>query len=246
MMRLPISNKSVKWTATLSHVREVSLSGIANLAFWKERLRREHLIPVESGGQARVLIVSADSRFMGLRFQEVSFSVLVTWQGSRNGQDAAYLVNAFNSRRLFAFCERVFFSTPYSHGQVRMSSSLPASLQIVKDGQVVFRAEMEADSWPGREPLRRGDDCWEGPIFLPLLRYREGDQGSLFFARLAGRTQRYPFLSFRDSVTIRPSPDCEVLQALADSRFVATEWIIREDATHAKSKTYQRSELFAG
>ena len=35
----------------------------------------------------------------------------------------------------------------------------------------------------------------------------------------------------------------EVLQALMDSHFVAKEWIVREDATHAKSKTYKRADL---
>jgi len=37
-----------------------------------------------------------------------------------------------------------------------------------------------------------------------------------------------------------------VLQALVDSHFVAQEWIVRADARHAKSKTYKRSEVFAG
>jgi hypothetical protein len=47
-------------------------------------------------------------------------------------------------------------------------------------------------------------------------------------------------------VAIRPWPDSEVLQALRDSHFVAKEWIIREDATHAKSKTYKRADLLPG
>jgi hypothetical protein len=36
----------VKWVATLSHVREVSVLGTADLAFWSERLAREGLLPV--------------------------------------------------------------------------------------------------------------------------------------------------------------------------------------------------------
>ena len=44
----------------------------------------------------------------------------------------------------------------------------------------------------------------------------------------------------------RPSPDSEFLQARRDSHFVAKEWIVREDATHAKSKTYKRADLLPG
>ena len=100
---------------------------------------------------------------------------------------------------------------------------------------------MGADgSGPDREPSRCGEDGWEGPIFLPEKRPGQGRQGKWFFARLRGDTRRFPFLHSKDSVTIRPSPDSEVLQALRDSHFVAKEWVVREDATHAKSKTYTR------
>jgi hypothetical protein len=44
-------------------------------------------------------------------------------------------------------------------------------------------------------------------------------------------------------VDIRPSPGCGLLQALRDSHFAAEEWVVREDATHAKSKTYRRADL---
>ncbi len=93
-----------------------------------------------------------------------------------------------------------------------------------------------------REPPRRGEEGWEGPVFLPESRRGKG----LFFARIRGHTQAYPFLPGKDSVTIRPSPDSEVLQALVDSHFVAKEWVVREDAMHAKSKTYKRADVLAG
>src|SRR5262249_18134525 len=100
-------NTSVKWAAELAHVREVSLLGTADLAFWKDRLLREGLTPAESDGQAQLLIIAADSKYMGVRFREMSFSVLVSNREEGPRQDAAYLVRAFNSRRLFALCERV-------------------------------------------------------------------------------------------------------------------------------------------
>jgi hypothetical protein len=240
-------NTSVKWAAELAHVREVSLLGTADLAYWKEWLLNEELLPAECDGQAQLLIIAADAKYLGVRFRELSFSVLVCRPEQGPSQDAAYLVRAFNSCRFFAFCERLFFSTPYYHGDVRVSPALPASVHLVKKGEVVFGADMGADaSGLAREPSRCGEDGWEGPVFLPGSRRGEGRQGKLFVARLRGHTRTYPFLPSTDSVAIRPSPDREVLQALQDSHFVAREWIVREDATHAKSKTYKRSDVVPG
>src|SRR5438874_1258263 len=97
-------NTSVKWAAELAHVQEVSLLGKADLAFWKDRLLKEDLRPAESCGQAQLLFIAANSKYMGVRFRELSFSVLVARLEAGVRQDAAYLVRAFNSCRLFAFC----------------------------------------------------------------------------------------------------------------------------------------------
>lgn len=240
-------NTSIKWAAELAHVQEVSLLGTADLAFWKERLRKEDLLPAEIDGQAQILIIAANSKFMGVRFRELSFTVLVSGLKAGGRQDAAYLVRAVNSCRFFAFCERVFFKTPYCPGDVRVSAPLPASMRLVKKGKVVFAAEMGADiSGPSRAPSSSGEDGWEGPVFLPGSPRGEERRGKVFVARLGGLTRTYPFLSGTDSVTIRPAPNSEFLQNLTDSHFVAKEWIIREDARHAKSKTYQRADLLPG
>src|ERR1700722_18290838 len=102
-------NTTVKWAAQIAHVREVSLLGTADLAYWEDRLRRENLLPAERDGQAQLLIIATDSKYMGVRFRELSFSVLVSWSEGGVPQDAAYLVRAFNSFRFFALCERVLF-----------------------------------------------------------------------------------------------------------------------------------------
>ena len=227
-------NKPVKWAAQLEHVKEVSLLGTADLVFWKDRSQTEGLLPIDSDGQAQLLIVAADSKFKGIRFRELSFSVLVTRLEDETRQEAAYLEHAFNSNRFFAFCERVFFSTPYSHGDVSVSAELPASIRLVSKGEVAFLAEMSAGA---REPSRRAEEGWEGPIFLP-------GRGKLFFGRLRGDTRTYAFLPSEDSLTIRPSPHSEIFQALTDSHFAPKEWVVREDAAHAKSKTYKRAALF--
>jgi hypothetical protein len=234
-------NTPVKFVADVAHVREVSLHGTAELAFWKERLARDNLAPAEQDGKAQVLLVAAEMRFWGVRFRELSFSVQVTRPGERPRGDAAFLFHAFNSCRFFAFCERVFFSTPYYYGDVRISTAPPASVRLLKGGEVAFRAEMTAA--PNREPSRSGEECWDGPIFLPRRHGKEGPS-LVFFARLQGQTRTYPFLQGEDVVTIRPSPGVEVLQTLLDSQFVGQEWAVRDNARHARSKTYKRLEAF--
>ncbi len=87
----------MKYVAELAHVREVSLLGSADLGFWAERLRVEGLTPVEHAGRARVLVVACDSKFFGVRFRELSFSVFVRRPDASEGSDAAFLVQAFRS-----------------------------------------------------------------------------------------------------------------------------------------------------
>lgn len=238
--------KSIRWVAEMERVREVSLLGTADLAYWRDRLRSHDLIPAERDGLAQVLVISAGMKYWGVQFQELSFSILVARRGEQSRQSGSCLIRAFNSRPLFALCERAFFATPYYYGDVRLSQSVPASIRLVNAGEDVFRAEMRTeDSTPGgREALQSGDGGWEGPVFLPESRRIRGGQGALFFARIKGQTRTYPFLASLDSVTIKPSPDFTILQALQESHFAATEWAIREDATHAKSKTYQRACVF--
>src|SRR5262245_31110424 len=156
----------LKYVADVSHVREVALLGTANLAYWREHLAAQDLMPVEQDGKSQVLIISAEMRFMGLRFRELSFSILVSGPSDvvapEGAADGAYLVQAFNSRRFLAFCERVFFSTPYYHADVRVTTELPASIRLMEDGEAVFVAQMRNDTAaPPREPSRAGDDGWQ-------------------------------------------------------------------------------------
>jgi hypothetical protein len=181
---------------------------------------------------------------MGLVFRELSFSVLVGRGAKNAGQDAAYLVRAFNSNRAFALVERVFFSTPYIYGRVEVSATVPASVSLATNGEIAFRAQMDADA-RAREPARRGEEGWEGPVFLPEPAGSRRGEGKAFFARLRGHTATYPFVPSQDTVTIRPLREGDVFQELLDSHFAATEWTIREDASHSKSKTYARTELMA-
>jgi hypothetical protein len=238
-----------KYVATLSRVREVSLLGTAELAFWKEQLSEADLAPAEFDGKARILILAADLKFMGLRFQELSVCVVLPPPREGGWQDAAYLVRAFNSRRLFAFGERAMHSAPYYHGAIRVSASFPLSIEVVAaTGEGTFQAAMgqRADA-----PMRSGLDGWNGPVFLPELperRKRTSESGharKLFFAKLHGASRTYPFLSSADTVKITASDRSNVFGLLVDSGFAGLEWVVRLDATHAKSKTYPVNDATA-
>lgn len=237
---------TVKYVAELAHVREVSLFGTADLGFWAKRLKPPGFAPAVTGGRARLMIVAAEAKFRGIRFRELSFSVLVSRDRDGETCDGAYLTCAFNSCRFFAFCERAFFSTPYHHGDLRVSASASASIQLIEGGKAAFRADMGAG--PGareRVPSRGGQDGFDGPVFLPPRRNAKPGPGRFFFARIAGETRTYRFVASQDALTITPSgasPGGEALGALVESGFVATEWSVRPDATHAKSKTYTPGE----
>src|SRR4051812_43520591 len=170
-----MTTPSVKWAAEIAHVREVSLLGTADLGFWKDRLAREELCPAERDGRARVLLIAADLRFMGVRFRELSFSVEVVPPGPG---DAAFLVRAFNSCSFFAFCERMLFSTPYHYGDVQVSAAVPASIRLTEKAQVTFEVAMRIDPpGPARAPARAEVEGWDGPVFLPGGRRGNGRQG---------------------------------------------------------------------
>jgi hypothetical protein len=234
----------VKWVAELAHVREVTLVGTADLDFWTDQLHDEELIPIANvEGQAQVLIIAADAAFMGLPFREVSFSVVVQHPDGEQRGDASFLMRAFNSRRFFAWCERAFFSTPYYFGDIRQVTTSPAAIHLVDQDEGEFRAEMRDDvNGSDRVRSRCQVEGWHGPVFLPQAGTGRGGPGKMFFARLHGETRAFPFQSGQDSLSLSPGRNSKVLKALVDSRFAATEWLVREDATHAKSKTFQRSD----
>ena len=226
----------IRWAAELSGVREVSLEGAADLAFWRGRLAPLGLEPAAAGGEARVMVLAGDARFLGVRFRELSFCVLL--QGRGAWREGGYLLGAFNSRRFFAFCERTFFSTPYRHGDVRVSVTAPAGMEVSVDGRVPFRAAM---GHRDVGPLDEGG--WEGPVFLPP---RARGPARVFFARLRGPTFTAPFDPSVDALALAPGPGDDAIRALADSGFRATGWVVRESAVHAKSKTYETSKVFPG
>lgn len=229
-------NSPVKYIAEISPVRELSLLGTADLTFWKDRLKPVRLCPAAPAGVAQILVTATDARFRGIPFRELSVAVAVSRRLEGASRDGYYLVQAFNSSRLFARIERTCFSTPYYHGRIQLDVRLPASVQVARGNDVLFRGQMATHP---REPTRTGDELWQGPIFLPKTG-GPNDPGKVFFAKIAGLTRTFSFAP-TDVLSVAPSKDAPILQWLIDSRFTGAEWAVRETATHAKSKTVKRS-----
>jgi hypothetical protein len=220
------------------------LLGTADLSYWQDALKDDDVTLAQRDGQAQFLIISAASKYMGIQFREVSFSLLIEAIKSNNVR-GAYLWQAFISQRLFAFCERTFFRTPYAHADVRVNC-WPALIEVYQAGKPIFRAENPADvSLVAREPLREGEDGWEGLVLLPRGHRARRKNGRLFFAKVSGHTRVYPFLPV-DHLLLKPAQGCDITQRLIDSHFVVKDWLVREDAAHAKSRTYPRKKAMAG
>jgi hypothetical protein len=228
---------NIRYVAEPKHVREVTLTGATDFGFWFDYLKAEGLAPVRCGDGAQVVVVAAEMVYLGLRFTEVSFSVraVLTQSSSSAGMR---LLHAFTSSRVFAWCERTIFMTPYGHGECHVSVHSPPSVRLDAQGERVFNAEMSSVERPA---IRAGDESWAGPVFLPPN--STANESRLFFVRLRGHTVVYPF-SRGDRFALDPSAGGGVLQPLMDSGFHPQEWVVRPDATHGKSKTYRRTDVF--
>jgi hypothetical protein len=225
----PTPHTDLKYAAFVEHVKEVTLYGTADLDFWTKHLALEGLRPSINNGRAEVLIGATDLKWRGFHFNEFTLSIGVQPDRETDLRSGFYLPQAFNSSRLLAFSERALFKTPYANGAVTVTDRLPVAMSVSVDQAVMFNARMAA-SIPC---LRHEEEWFEGPIYL------QGGQ-RLFYARLGGQTEAYPFVPNVDSIVIQPQPRFEVFQWLSASGFTPIEWRIRHAATHAKSKTYTR------
>jgi hypothetical protein len=229
----------MKWAAKLDHVQEVSILGSADLGFWQQQLAGESLAPVNREGRASILIVSAAGRFMGVRFREVSVSVFV----APAEVTSHFLVRAFSSCSVFAFCERLFFSTPYVGAQVGVVAEIPTAICVTRRGRSLFHASMRpTDTNATRMPTREFDESLLARVYVPNRRNSASRHAKMFFARIGGRTKVYPFLAGVDTLVIDPQEHGDPFHRLVESAFVPETWMVRSSASHAKSKTYLRSE----
>lgn len=229
----------IPYLVQLSGVHEVSLIGTADLDYWQERLRQEDLYPIDVGGEAQIQICVCEGSFLGVRFREFSVSVRVS-RRQNDPTEGAFLVRAYNSIRFFAFVERTLYRTPYYHAGIYVSARAPAYLDLASPDGIFCAAMLPGDGQHHRRPARGEPDGWEGAIYLPRRSTKPGAVGEVFYGKLAGQTLVYPFDEDCDFVKLVPSARGGVLRQLSDSRFRVKEWHVRQDATHAKSRTVSR------
>ncbi len=222
------ANASIQYAADLYNVKEVTLHGTADLSFWEAVLRKENLLPYQEAGRAVLLLSAIDAKWRGFKFREFVIAVAVCNIEDGTRLDGYYLPYAFNSSKFLTFSERVFFRSPYFHGNIRLENKLPASIKLQDRTEVLLHARM---SIPGTPPVVEYLE-WEGPIFLPNNRGK-------YFLVLAGEADLYPFSPETDQFELKPSARHQIFQQLIDSNFVGSVWSLRNKSRHAKSKTYK-------
>jgi hypothetical protein len=223
---------AVKYIAEIKNVREICLVGAADFEFWKTHLARLRLSPANFAGSAHVFISAVKLQWMGIAFEELSITVPI--DSSDSGAHSIYLVSAFSTSRLLAWCERSFFQTPYAYAPITLQAEQPWSFEL-RDGPLATIAVQSQRT----APAATAEDDWSGSIFLPTA--HPSSQRKFFYARLSGSVQVAPFAATSAAASaqfkLQPSPDQPAIQLLVDSHFVPTEWRVRPNATHARSKT---------
>jgi hypothetical protein len=226
---------AIKYVAEIDHVHEVSLRGEALVEPWATELAVLNLRAVCAGDCVAMMLSATSARFRGMRFREFSISVLA--REVETGAEGWYLAHAFNSSRFFAWVERTMFATPYYFGAIEVNAMAPARVNVTAR-EACIRVSM-ASNTTERVPMRRGPESWEGPLFLPTRTNAKAAQRKWFYARLSGDADVYAFAPSKDVVTISPAPQWPALAKLAAADFHGTEWLLRTNAFHAKSRTYE-------
>jgi hypothetical protein len=233
----------IKFVAQLAHVREVSLRATADLRYWRELLQPLALHPHAAENRAHVLISAVVARFKGLPFRELSIAVATSDDPAGQSHDGYYLPLAFTSSRFFAFAERTCFSAPYRHGHLHVQPAAPAAVHLFGRDSDDDRALLALDmtDHAGRVPHELPDETWQGPIYLPPRRRAPGPCDKFFVARISGFARAWPFEPRYDRLKIAPLPDIPALDHLQFSHLQPHQWLTRDNATHAKSKTCRRA-----
>ena len=228
------------YPVVVHNVKEVSLYGRADLAYWRAHLQPEGLTPLDDHGQAELLLIAADMVWNGVRFTELSVSVALAQPGSHDQRAGMFLIQAFNSIRWFAWAERTFFQTPYYPAVTRVIVEEPVGFSLYDGETVTLQASLAAAT-----PLAsRGPETFAGPVYLPRALTRTSKAEKLFFAELSGETAIYTFAA-DDRLRLAASVRTPVVQWLTDSRFTGKEWHVRAAATHKKSQTQRASGIAA-
>lgn len=235
MILTNMPNSFIRWAAVIHGVQEVVLAGVADLAYWRNALKREGLCPFNANGSAEILISAPRLIWMGLRFCEMSISISVARREDAPQPDGTFLAHAFNSSRLLALSERTFFGTPYYAADIHVTTDMPVGFSVSSSGSAKRQLAARMTAQPPL--LRSGDEHWAGPIFLPRVRTAADAPRKYFMAQLTGNAQAYAFAAGTDVLELNPAEPNDIFAELRDSGFAAREWRVRLDGTHAKSRT---------
>lgn len=219
----------VKYISEVKNVREICLVGSAKLEFWKTHLGPLRLAPTNVDGTARVFISAVKLKWMGIAFEELSIAIAIDPPDSSTR--SVYLASAFNTSRLLAWCERTFFQTPYEHAQITMQAEQPWSFELRDSSLSTLAVQCQRAA-----PTATVEDDWTVSIFLPPAGRRL--RRTFFQAKLTGPVQVAPFAATAAEFKLRPSVQQPVIQLLIDSHFAPTEWRVRPNAIHARSRTF--------
>lgn len=230
-----MKKEHIKNAAEINNVKEITLACKADINVWRDYLEIFGLVPMEFNGAAKIHISVTEMKFMKIRFREFVISVFVTGIHRNSGSEASFLLLAFNSNKFFAWSERNFFSTPYYHGWITFDNQNYSDAGVnAKSGNIISISKSKINS---RLPRFEGDDKWEGVVYLPN-NLRKEKNINWFYAAISGGTKKYDYSGKEDSLVLNNTGFDQVFHYLKKSNIAGSEWIIRNNAFHSKSKTY--------
>ncbi len=246
-MSQPI-NSNVKYIATVKNVREIALLGTADLKYWQSQLAQESLqpIPTPDGNHAQILLTTISAKWRGNAFREFAVAIAACPQSSHNSAEGVgestsnehyfFFAAAFNSSRIFTFFERHWFHTPYQcRKDLQLALDATPSFQLGSSPHPDIHAQLASRS-PKTIPEQIAID-YPCKLFIPRKENQRPDQLRYFNILLQGLTTITNYDPTQDQFEIAINTKIPILNALKESNFQPTQWHLRTNATHARSKT---------
>lgn len=212
---------TIHYMTVIHPVLEVTLLGNADYATWQPILQAEGFHPTHTK-TIPVIISGTQARYMGVTFRELSISLGID-------DERFLLIYAFNSNRFFAWAERNLFRTPYYHASIAVNSH---HIAIHQGENRLFEATLPPDTQIAQQSV----EDYQRIICLPKSLRKNTDMPHYFHARLAGDTQHYAPQSAH--IGFVNDTANTILSRLSESQFEITDWTVRMQAHHSKSKTY--------
>lgn len=211
----------IDYMTVVQPVQEVTLVCRAEAAPWEEMLAAEGFQKQIANNSLEIIISATQASYQGIPFRECSISV-------RTGEHEFLLCHAYNSLRFFAFTERRFFRTPYFFADIEIAHH---RIAVRQRGKCIFKAMLSTYA----PTIGTRHETHEWKIHLPQKSRKDADTPHYFFARLEGETAHYT-ADCAELEFPHPSPD-HVMERLQQSNLQATNWMVRPQARHSKSRT---------